>query len=257
MTSGCEILRQRSRYLAIKSLRSIGISTAGVIRKKGPHAPGDQLAKIAEDIFGVPRISVPFVAEGGALITDGEGTLITTRSCLLNPNRNPTHMTERFIEQELQKCGIHQTIWLEGDPSEPLTSGHVDGYVLFNAPGSVLVETLDDEQIGSPSWRSHDLETLEQTPDATGRTLKVKPVLAPRQRYWRFRDEMFAPCYLNAYVANGAVITGCFGDMERDEAAKNALEGAFPGRTIVMLKIDHIAAGGGGVRCLTQPMLAI
>lgn len=225
--------------------------------KERPSRPGDQLAKIAEAVFGVPRISVSFVAEGGALITNGEGTLVTTRSCLLNPNRNPNHMTESFIEHELQKCGIHQTIWLEGDPSEPLTSGHVDGYVLFNAPSSVLIETFNEEQMEPPSLRSRDLETLGQTPDANRRTLKLERVQAPRQRYWRFRGRLFAPCYLNAYVANGAVITGCFGDAERDEAAKDALERAFPGRTIMMLKVDHIIAGGGGVRCLTQPMAAI
>ena len=125
--------------------------------KERPQRAGDQLAKTAEDVFGVPRIPVPFIAEGGSLITDGEGTLITTRSCLLNPNRN-AFLSELFIEQELTKCGIHKTIWLEGDPSERITSGHVDGYVLFNAPGSVLLETIRDEQIGSPLWRSHDLE---------------------------------------------------------------------------------------------------
>ena len=107
-----------------------------------------------------------------------------------------------------------------------------------------------DEQIEFPLGRSGDFEVLEHTRDAAGRTLQMTRVLAPRQRYWRFRSEMFAPCYLNAYVANGAVITGCFGDAERDEAAKTMLEGAFPKRTIVMLKIDHIAAGGGGVAAL-------
>jgi len=225
--------------------------------KERPSRACDQLAKTAEGIFGVPRISVPFIAEGGALITDGEGTLITTRSCLLNPNRNLPHVTKSFIEQELGTYGIHQTIWLDGDPSEPLTSGHVDGHVIFNAPGSVLVETLEDDQIVSPLWRSHDLQVLEQALDTTGRTLILKTVVAPRQRYWRFRGKMFAPCYLNAYVSNDAVITGCFGDVERDEAAKDAIEKAFPGRSIIMLEIDHIAAGGGVVRCLTQPMLAI
>jgi agmatine deiminase len=67
---------------------------------------------------------------------------------------------------------------------------------------------------------------------------------------------MFAPCYLNAYVANNAVIAGCFGDDERDEAAKKALEEAFPWPQVITLRIGHIAAGGGGVHCLTQPMPA-
>ncbi len=68
---------------------------------------------------------MPFVAEGGALVTDGEGTLITTRSCLFNPNRNPILRgkdRQRAIELELAKLGVHRVIWLEGDPSEPVTS---------------------------------------------------------------------------------------------------------------------------------------
>jgi agmatine deiminase len=131
---------------------------------------------------------------------------------------------------------------------------YVDGYVLFKSPGAVLVEVFDDKQIEPPIWRSHDIATLEQATDAVGQTLDVERIRAPRRRYWRSCGEMFAPCYLNAYVANGAVITGRFDDVERDEAAQNALEAAFPGRDVVMLQIDHIAAGGGGVHCLTQPM---
>lgn len=224
--------------------------------RERPARPGDKFAKIAESIFNVPHISSPVVAEGGALITDGEGTLITTRSCLLNPNRNPVlghEPRELGIEHKLARFGIERTIWLEGDPCEPGTSGHVDGYVMFTAPGRVLVETVDGE-VAPPFWREHDIVLLERARDAAGRRLKVERVLGPRKRYWRFRGPSWAPCYVNAYVANGAVITARFGDAERDETAKDALERAFPGREIIMLKIDHIANGGGGIHCLTQPM---
>ena len=61
------------------------------------------------------------------------------------------------------------------------------------------------------------------------------------------------PSYVNAYLANGAVITASFGDVQRDEEAQQAFERAFPDRTVKMLRIDHIAAGGGGIHCLTQP----
>lgn len=225
--------------------------------KGRPRRPGDQLAKTAASIFDVPRISVEFIAEGGALVTDGQGTLITTRSCLLNPNRNKicnTENRETAIERELDKLGIRRVIWLEGDPYEPITSGHIDGYVLFSAPGAVLVASYDKEDRDSSCWRKHDIATLEDAEDAGGRRLKVARVRSPRKRYWRYCGELWSPCYLNAYVANGAVITACFGDHERDEAAKCALTMAFPDREIIMLRIDHIANGGGGIRCLTQPM---
>jgi agmatine deiminase len=221
---------------------------------------GDKLARQANSIFGTSRVSVPFVAEGGALITDGKGTLITTRSCLLNPNRNPMVRgkdRQRWIELALAKLGVRTVIWLEGDPSEPITSGHVDGYVMFTAPGTVLVESLEDKQCEPPPLREHDIATLEHTQDASGRKIKVEQVRASRKRHWKFRGPYWAPCYLNAYVANGGVITASFGDAERDDAAKDALKLAFPGRDVIMLRIDHIANGGGGIHCLTQPMPAI
>ena len=84
---------------------------------------------------------------------------------------------------------------------------------------------------------------------------KVERVHAPRRRHWKFHGRYWAPSYLNAYLANGAVIAACFGDSERDEAAKGVFARAFPRRTIAMVRIDHIADGGGGVHCLTQPMV--
>lgn len=219
--------------------------------------PGDRLAATAGAIFGVPRICAPFIAEGGALITDGEGTLVTTESCLLDPDRNPfgsVEVRKRSIERTLEEFGVRRLIWLRGDPCEPVTSGHIDGYALFTKPGAMLVEAIDDSDVTPPQWRACDIEILENSRDAHGRRLRVERVLAPRKQYWKFKGNMFAPCYLNAYLANGEVIGACFGDGKRDGAAKDALARAFPGRRIEMLRIDHIAAGGGGVHCLTQPM---
>ncbi|HEU5018108.1 MAG TPA: agmatine deiminase family protein [Pseudolabrys sp.] len=225
--------------------------------RERPSRPGDRLAKHAAAIFGVPRIPARFVAEGGALVTNGQGTMITTRSCLLNPNRNPVRRgldRQRMIEAELAKFGIRRVIWLEGDPCEPITSGHADGYVLCAPNGVVLVETVDDPDIEAPFWREHDITLLEDARDAAGRKLKVIRVLAPRRRYWKSTSDLFAPCYLNAYVANSAVIGARFGDDDRNEVARKALAKAFPEREIVMIRIGAIADGGGGVHCLTQPM---
>ena len=90
--------------------------------------------------------------------------------------------------------------------------------------------------------------------NADGRKLRIVRVCGPRSRYWKSKSDNFAPCYLNAYVANGAVVGTKFGDAERDEAAQETLAAAFPGRKIVMLRINSIADGGGGVHCMTQPM---
>ncbi|MCK1580681.1 agmatine deiminase family protein [Bradyrhizobium sp. 168] len=220
--------------------------------------PGDRLAEVIASIIGLPTVRVPFVAEGGAFVTDGRGTIVTTKSCLLNPNRNPaipgeTEACTTRIERGLWSVGGRNVVWLEGDRNEPITSGHVDGYVLLAQSRTVLVEGIDARR-RSNNIRAADIDILSTMADTRMSPFRVVEVLPPRQRFWRFSAAMFAPCYLNAHVANGAVITASFGDPERDDAARSALQSAFPGREIRMLRIDHIANGGGGVRCLTQPM---
>lgn len=220
--------------------------------------PGDRLAGFISANMALPGVHAPFIAEGGAIVTDGKGTIITTKSCLLNENRNPAFgrsSSERMdaIENGLTHLGGRKIIWLDGDATEPITSGHADAYVLFVRSGSVLVEGCEPDGALIPN-RVTDIAALRTAEDSSGGTLEITTILPPRQRYSRFSGSSFAPCYLNAYVANGAVITAKFGDPERDEAARKALACAFPGRDIRMLDINHIAAGGGGVHCLTQPV---
>lgn len=210
--------------------------------KHRPPRPGDRLTSAAASIFGVPRVTVPFVAEGGALATDGRGTLATTRSCLLNAGRNPAKgrgNPQQRIERALAHLGIRWVIWLEGDPCEELTNGHIDGYVLFAPSGVVLVEVGDTAATDQPMWREYDANILERTEDECGVRFKVI----------RVREQG----YLNAYVANGAVITASFGS-RRDAAAKAILGSAFPDREVVVVKIDTLFNEGGGVHCLTQSM---
>jgi agmatine deiminase len=222
-----------------------------------PTRPGDRLAGLIARDLGIPYVHATFIAEGGSFLTDGEGTIITSKSCLLNPNRNPSSgrsVTQQLaeIEREFSYLGGRKIIWLEGNSDEPVTSGHVDAFVMFTAPGAILVDEWDSELN-----HAADIKALLGTRDAQNRLLSITAVLPPRQKYWRFSSISFAPCYLNAYIANGAVITGKFGDPERDEAAYDTLVESFPGRDIRMLPIDHIARGGGGVHCLTQPFPAV
>jgi agmatine deiminase len=219
--------------------------------RERPARPGDKLARKIS--IGDDRICAPFVAEGGAFITDGNGTILTTRSCLLNENRN-VGTTEIEIEEGFASLGGRQVIWLEGNPTEPITSGHVDGYVMFGETGEVLVEDTGGIDSAADGIRMRDIETLHSSIDAEGKPLGVRIVAPPRPEFWASKSALFAPAYLNAYVANGAVITGRFGDPERDSLAHLALRRAFPGRDVRMIEINRIAAGGGGVRCLTQPV---
>jgi agmatine deiminase len=223
-----------------------------------PPRSGDRLGGVVASTIGLTIVCAPFVAEGGAFVTDGDGTIVTTKSCLLNPNRNPAigrTTRERIAELErgFSSVGGRKIVWLEGDSNEPITSGHADGYVCFAQSRTILVEGIEAGRRANTN-RAADIDILSTMTDTRMSLFKVVEALPPRERFWGLSGSLFAPCYLNAHVANGAVITAAFGDPERDDAARNALQSAFPGREIRMLRIDHIANGGGGIRCLTQPM---
>ena len=96
------------------------------------------------------------------------------------------------------------------------------------------------------------LEILRAATDAKGRKLEVVALEAPTSIREKFANDDFAAGYINFYVCNGAVIAPEFGDPKTDAAAKRELQRLFPGRTVVQLNIDGIAAGGGGIHCTTQ-----
>ncbi|MCK1520466.1 agmatine deiminase family protein [Bradyrhizobium sp. 17] len=216
-----------------------------------PRRPGDKVSTLMS--FGCPRIAAPFIAEGGAFITDGHGTFITTKSCLLNPNRNPI-TDQHAIEVFLRSIGARKVIWLEGDPEEPITSGHIDGYVMFTSCCRLLVEGPSGNGGYLDEIRTRDIELLSNARNADGIPFTLRIFAPPSQSLQRGRGPLFAPVYLNSYLANGAVIAPCFGEPESDKRAEEVLKTEFPGRVVRMLNIEHIASGGGGIRCLTQPV---
>jgi agmatine deiminase len=209
-----------------------------------------RLTELIAVLSGAERLIAPFVAEGGAILVHEKGTILTTKSCLLQRNRN---VSEHRLGFEFRRLGAASVIWLEGDGDEPITTGHIDGYVALASEKQVLVEISDPLDPGAPRHREDDIATLRSQ---LGHHVEIVAMLPPRRSLLKEQSATFAPCYLNAYLANGAVITGKFGDPERDELAYAALCNAFPGRQIVMLNIDAISARGGGVRCLTQPVPA-
>ncbi|WP_152977507.1 agmatine deiminase family protein [Bradyrhizobium pachyrhizi] len=213
-----------------------------------PSRPGDRLARIFD--FGVPVVSTPFVGEGGAILSDGRGLAIATRSCLLG--RNP-HLTEADLSAALAALGLSTILWLDGDPKEPITSGHPDGYLAFLPDGGLLVETIDPG--AGHRGRHRDLIALRRA-SAEGIVGRLRSVASAGERWLELADDLFAATYVNLFVTRRQVITARFGDPFGDGAAERTLAACFPGRRIRMLDLNGILRGGGGVRCLTQPVPA-
>ena len=128
--------------------------------------------------LGVRLFEAPFVLEGGSILVDGEGTLLTTEMCLLNPNRNPD-LTKDEIERGLRDyLGVDTVVWLPygmaGDVGPVATDGHVDGVAAYVAPGRVALLVPDDARDADHAFGRANLERLEASTDARGRSFEVE-----------------------------------------------------------------------------------
>jgi agmatine deiminase len=197
----------------------------------------------------VPVATSELALEGGAVLVDGEGTLVTTETCLLNPNRNPG-LSRAEVDTELKRVlGVSKVVWLPGDPLETETDGHIDGLMAFAAPARALFEVNDDRADPRYEILRENRRALELATDARGRRFEILPIgEADRSAEIGSR---YCRSYVNFYIANGAVIAPAYG-LPSDAAVATTLAGAFPDREIVMLPIGWIAIGGGGFHCVTQ-----
>jgi agmatine deiminase len=201
---------------------------------------------------GVRHIRADLVLEGGGIEVDGHGTAIITESCVLNDNRNPG-VNKTQCERELKRLlGLEKIIWLPGIKGKDITDGHTDFYARFVRPGVVVAGYEPDTKSFDHEVTKRHLEILRMTTDVEGRKLEVVVLEGPSRVRERFASNDFAAGYINFYVCNGAVIAPEFGDPRTDAAAKRELQKVFPGREVVQINIDGIAAGGGGIHCTTQ-----
>jgi agmatine deiminase len=221
---------------------------------KQEHTNDSRLAAAVLTRYRIPRISTPLVTEGGALETDGQGTLLVTESSIVNSNRNPGKSRDE-IEADLKAAlGVTKVIWLAGVRGQDITDAHVDCLARFVAPGVVL---LDQPFPGAPAdvWSRSSAQAkqvLQGATDAHNRPLQITELPQPDPDLITGRGDAFVSSYINFYVANQAVFMPRFGDGAADSKAQQILRDQFPGRDIVPLKIDAIAAGGGGIHCSTH-----
>ncbi len=211
-----------------------------------PHDDDARLPQRLAEWFDQPFFKAPFVLEGGSFFVDGQGTLITTEQCLLNPNRNPD-LSRGEIEQGLKDyLGVTTVIWLPFghslDTGPAGTDGHIDGVLQYAAPGRVMLEVVSDPGSAEHTRGQANLERLSTSRDAAGRKFDIV-ILDP--------GPTARVSYANHYLANGAVIVPIGGD-EADRSALRIIHTLYPDREVVGVPGKTLAFGGGGPHCITQ-----
>ncbi|MEU8683942.1 agmatine deiminase family protein [Streptomyces sp. NPDC048611] len=221
---------------------------------KQEHGRDRLVARAVLSDARLPRIKAPFVSEGGALEGDGRGTLMVAESSLVNDNRNPGSSREDLERALHDTFGATKVIWVKGVKGKDITDYHIDALARFSAPGVVVLSTPAAHAPRTPFTAAYEQarEVLERAVDARGKRLEIVDLPEPADLGRRGKD--FLACYVNYYVANGAVIMPRFGDRKADSRAAAVLREQYPGRKIVPVPVDNIGEGGGGIHCSTQQL---
>jgi len=219
----------------------------------GKYADHERDAEIAEVVLkhlDMRRYGAPIVVEGGAIHSDGEGTLLTTESVLLNANRNAGLGRAEMEELLRAFVGAQKVIWLGEGLQDDDTDGHIDNLACFARPGVVLALVANDPADANHKPLADNLKRLAGATDAKGRTIEVVPVEQPRARSLADGRRM-ALSYINFYIANGAIVMPAFEDPQ-DARAREIFARLFPDREVVQVPALDILYGGGGIHCITQ-----
>ena len=227
-------------------------------------------AKVCE-LEGFDRHRADFVMEGGALHVDGQGTVLVTEQCLLNPNRNPGFTREDCESRLRAWLGAETVVWLGEGVVLDETDGHVDNLACFTRPGEIALTWTEDRR--DPMYDVvRDAEArLVAARDARGRRFKIHKLVQPGPLRMtaeeaagidacegtkpRAAGERLAASYVNFYIANRHVVMPLL-DRRRDAAAAAVLKQCFPTREIVGVPAREILLGGGNIHCITQQVPA-
>ncbi|MCF4166604.1 agmatine deiminase [Zavarzinia compransoris] len=240
----------------------------------GLYSPSDLddlvAAKILE-VERVPRYRAPLILEGGSIHVDGEGTVLTTEECLLNPNRNP-HLSRAEIEGHLRDyLNVETVIWLGPGVFEDETDGHIDNLACYVKPGVVALTWTEDRDDPQYEISRDALDRLSHARDAKGRGIEVVKLPAPGPLFATAEEaasvdfgglddeggmergggHRLAGSYANFYIGNGVVVLPLL-DPKTDAAAVEIVARLFPTRRVIPVPGREILLGGGNVHCITQ-----
>ncbi len=232
-----------------------------------PWDKDEMVARKVVEMLGFDRYRAPLVLEGGSVHADGEGTLLTTEECLLNPNRNPA-LSKAEIEGLLKDyLNVEKVVWLPRGVHMDETSGHVDNLCCFVRPGVIVLTWTDDPADPQHEISAEALEVLKRETDARGRRFEVHRIIQPGPLYMTEDEsrsietrensispeagERLAASYINFYIANGGIVAPRFDD-PMDKPALEVLGRLFPDREVVGVSSREILLGGGNIHCITQ-----
>jgi agmatine deiminase len=223
--------------------------------KYPPYDDDDAVPRRVAEALGLPVFSPGIVMEGGALDVNGAGTLLTTESCLLNPNRNP-HLNKQQIEQHLRDyLGVTNILWLGDGIAGDDTDGHVDDLARFVNPTTVVTVVEQNTQDDNYWPLQENRKRLRAMRDQDGHPLQV--VELPMPGVIEYDGQRLPASYANFYVANRVVLLPTYRNPKTDALATETLQKLFGDRRVVGIDSTNLIWGLGSFHCLTQQQPAL
>ena len=209
--------------------------------------------KIA-NAYNIPVYHPGIIMEGGSVDFNGAGALITSTSCLLNPNRNP-HLNKSEIEQYLiNYYGVEQILWVDEGIVGDDTDGHIDDTVRFVNEDTVLTVVEENKQDENYELLQHNLRQLQQMRLTNGQQLNI--IELPMPDAVVYEEQRLPASYANFYIANAAVIVPTY-RCANDDKALQIIQQSFPDRKVIGIDSTEIIWGLGSFHCLSQQEPAV
>ncbi|PIN84873.1 MAG: peptidyl-arginine deiminase [Candidatus Diapherotrites archaeon CG11_big_fil_rev_8_21_14_0_20_37_9] len=197
----------------------------------------------------LPIFKINIVGEGGAVETNGAGIILTTKSCLLNKNRNPD-ISKEFIDEKLKHfLGAEKIIWLESGFPADHTDGHSDNLARFTNEKTIVCSFESDGNDENYSALKKNFEILSKATDSQGKKFRI--IKLPVPRVFDSDGKRLAASYTNFYIANNCVLMPIF-KIKSDEKAVKIISVLFPKRKIIKVDCSQLIYGGGTIHCITQ-----
>jgi agmatine deiminase len=218
--------------------------------------PGDaEVAQGISDRLNLPSYHFPITLEGGAIEVDGEGTALTTRQCLLNPNRNPQLSLSELEDILRSAFGLSKVLWLNYGLLNDHTDGHIDTIARFISPGVVVCMESRDADDPNAAVLQEIAQDLSEMTDAQGRSLQVIRIPSPGKIVDE-AGEVVPASYANFYIGNRTVVVPTY-ESRYDQEAVAAIAKLFPTRRTLGRSAKAILLGGGAFHCITQQQPSI
>lgn len=217
--------------------------------KYGPWDLDTQVPAKMAAALGLPRFEAGLVLEGGAIEGNGRGTILTTESCLLNPNRGAGRTHEQMERVLADFFGATNVLWLAEGIAADDTDGHIDDITRFVSPNCVVTVMAEDAQSDNYEILRENRRRLQSFRDEAGKPLDVIDLPMPPDLY--IDDQRCPASYANFYIANRAVLVPIFG-AKTDERALAILREAFTAREVIGIPCADLVFGLGAIHCVTQ-----